>query len=154
MNTTTNTEVALDLDADFGSFDMAGVADLPEYVHFPNGAHHVKVSIKLDKKDGKRSVKFNFKYVAALELADDTETVPNAGDMDGTYYGIDNEFGAGMLKKDSAVLFAHFGSANILELSRQVIDLDVVLVCKQRHGINKTSKEATINMNIVSLAVM
>ena len=137
----------------FDDFDMEGVADLPEFVLFPIGAHTVKTTMKLDVKDGKRSVKLSFTYVSPMELANPEDAVPNAGDMDSTMYFIDSDYGAGACKKSLSAIMQHFGTTNLRALSEQVIDLECVLVNKHRAD-KREGKQDNKYCDIVSLNVI
>lgn len=147
MSNTNNSTVDLDK-----LFDMTldDLADLPEFLVFPAGAHRVTIDIERKVVNNHPSAELKMKLIETLEMADSTAPVLAAGTESSVLYMMDNEFGQGKFKAMIKPIMAHFATASVLEAIGQSKDLEVVVVTKVR-----TNKEKAVDYTeIVSLTVL
>jgi hypothetical protein len=132
------------------------LADMPSISLFPNGAHKVTLSNKIDPV--KASVMFTMTYIEPLELADPTSSTPAAGDKNSVFFnlkkkdGSANEYAQGALKNIVKVLQAQFGGSTTTEVLEAAKNAEVAVVTKIRVG--KGEYEGRDNIDIVKVEVL
>lgn len=139
----------VDLDA---LFDMTldDLADLPEFMVFPAGAHKVTINIERKVVNEHPSAELKMTVVQTLEMADATATPLAAGTESSVLYMMDNEFGQGKFKNMIKPIMEHFSTTSVLEAIQKSAGLEVVVVTKVRQNKDKTAEYT----DIVSLTVL
>jgi hypothetical protein len=134
------------------------LADLPENKPFPVGAHQAKMLLSFPKiepgKPAKSMVICKFLYTAPLELANSTDTPPNAGDESTLFFnlkkkdGTANTYGQGQLKMCLQVLnqMGIQGATNreTIEMAKAGVDVAIVTGLQVYQGNS--------NMTLVKIA--
>lgn len=149
MSNTQNLDSILDATLD-------ELADMPSIVPFPNGAHKVTLSFKLDDK--KVAVSLQLTYIEALEIPDTDAIIPAAGDKCGLYFGLKtkegkaNEFAQGALKNILNALKETYPGNSMKEIMASAEGAEVAVVTKIRVG--KGEYEGRDNIDIVKLEVL
>lgn len=125
------------------------IADLPEFLTFPAGAH--KVTISWEKKEINQSpaVSLNMTYIEPIELTSPDAVAPNTGDKSSCLFMLSNEWGLGALKKATKDLAESIGTSKLAEILEQTEGFEVVVVTKVR-----TNKEKTATYTDVTKMVM
>jgi len=143
MTSTTDLDSLLDISLD-------DIADLPEFKVFPAGAH--RCTMKLEKKQIGTHPAWELKLTAieTVELADPAETPLVTGTESSVAFMMDNEFGAGNLKKVITPIAQHFGIGKMGELAEASNGTEVLAVTKQRQNKDKTATY----LDVVSLQVL
>lgn len=132
------------------------LADMPSIVPFPDGAHKVKLSFKVDDK--KAAVILTITYIEPVEIPDTTAVVPAAGDKNGVYFGLktkegkSNEYAQGALKNILVALKESFPGSTSKEIMASAEGAEVVIVTKVRFG--KGEYEGKDNIEIQKLGVL
>lgn len=148
MNDTNYTDIDALLD---GTLD--DLADLPEFKPFPAGAHKVSITLEateISKKMKKPCVEASLVYIEPVELADDTETPPKAGDTSNSLYMLDNEFGQGGLKKILEPLKEALGTSSIRDTIAACKSVEVIVLTYLQ--VDKKDKDK-VYLKIKELAV-
>lgn len=127
------------------------LADMPEFIKYPAGAHQVvieKIESKVINKAPYLEVKFKLRET--LELAEPTDVAPVAGTESSVLFKMDNEFGQGSFKAVITPIAKHAGTASIRDAIAAAAGMEVVIVTKLKDNKDKTDKF----MSIVSLTVV
>ena len=135
---------------DLLDISLDDIADLPEFKVFPAGAH--RCTMVLEKKQIGTHPAWELKLTAleTVELADPAETPLEVGTESSVAFMMDNEFGAGNLKRVITPVAQHFGIGKMGELAEASKGTEVMAVTKQR-----TNKEKTATyLDVVSLQVL
>lgn len=131
------------------------LADMPSITPFPNGAHKVKLTFKIDDK--KLSIQMAMEYIETLELSDPTSVAPAPGDKNTIFFnlkkkdGAANEYAQGALKEVLKVLAPVFpGSTR--ETLTAAEGVEVAVVTKVRVG--KGEYEGKDSIDIVKMEIV
>ena len=116
------------------------LADLPTFKPFSPGAHKVLATFGTKEINGKAAVTLDFTYVELIELADENDEAPKAGDTANTMFMLDNEFGQGNLKKCALPFCAALNLETIREVIEQVKDVECVIISTVRKDKNDPDK--------------
>lgn len=114
------------------------LADAPSIKAFPDGAHKVKLSFKLDLT--KQSVQMKMTYVECVELGSPTEIAPEPGDVNVVFMnlkkkdGTNNEYAQGALKEIVKVLSPVFPGASTKAVLEAAEGCEPIVVTKVRRG--------------------
>ena len=142
-----NNENSLDSLLDISLDD---IADLPEFLVLPAGAHRVTINFENKKIKEHPAVEVTLKVLETLELSDPSETPPEVGAESSVAYMMDNEYGQGNFKKLAKVLCEHHGIGNIKQAIEASQGMEVLVVTKKRQN-----KEGTQTyLDIVSMQVL
>lgn len=143
----TNTDMNLD---DLLDISLDDIADLPEFKVFPAGAH--RCTMALEKKEINKHPAWELKLVAieTVELADPAEVPLEQGTESSVAFMMDNEFGAGNLKRVITPIAQHFGVSKLGELAEASKGAEVLAVTKTRQNKEKSQTY----LEIVSLQVL
>lgn len=132
------------------------LADMPSITPFPDGAHKVTLSFKLDEK--KVAVMLQLTYVEALEIPDTDATIPSPGDKNTIYFGLKtkegkpNEYAQGALKNVLNSLKDSYPGNSMKEIMASAEGAEVAVVTKIRYG--KGEYEGKDNIDIQKLEVI
>lgn len=131
------------------------LADMPSITPFPNGAHKVKLTFKIDDK--KLSIQMAMEYIETLELSDPTSVAPAPGDKNTIFFNLKkkdntpNEYAQGALKEVLKVLAPVFpGSTR--ETLTAAEGVEVAVVTKVRVG--KGEYEGKDSIDIVKMEIV
>jgi hypothetical protein len=120
------------------------LADMPEFRPYPVGTHRVNATLvnKTEKKNwvnGHPGYELKMKAIETIELANTEDTPLQQGAETGVLYLLDNEMGQGSFKKILASVAEKLGPASNRELAAQVVNLECLVVTKQRQNKDKTA---------------
>jgi len=146
MNTDTDVQASLDGILDSQLDDLA---DLPEFLVFPAGAHKVTITLESKEVNKHPSIECKMKVVETLELANPTDTPMVAGTESSVLYMLDNEFGVGKFKELMKPLAAHFGGTSVRETMASAQGAEVVVVTTVR--TNKATKVSYTDIKSLSV---
>jgi len=109
------------------------LADLPEFLVFPNGVHRVTISWEKKEVNKHPCVELKMKAIETVELANSTDTPLVAGAETSVLYMMDNEFGQGAFKDVMKVLAPACGTTKVSETleASKGMEVQVVTVAKQ-----------------------
>ena len=131
MNDQTNLDSLLDISLD-------DLADLPEFLVFPAGAHRCTVNFETKKIGEHPAVEVKLTLLEVMELSNASDTPPETGAESSCAYMLDNEFGQGNFKKLMTPLGQHFGVNKLSEIVEAAKGMEAVVVTKQRKNKDKT----------------
>ena len=133
-------------------FDVSldDIADLPEFMVFPAGAHRCTISFESKKIGTHPALEAKLTLLETVELVDPTDAIPAVGSESSVAYMLDNEYGKGKMKKMLKPLAELFGTSRISELLDAANGTEVLVVTKQRQNEKKTATY----MDIVTLQVI
>jgi len=147
MSDTTNLDNLDEIDSLLDK-NLDDIADLPEFKVFPAGIH--KCTIAWERKDFERNVdgskkqvphmQLTLTYLETLELTDQGEELPKAGDKCSTAYDLTNEFALGALKKAVKTLAEAYGG-NLKQTIKETNGFEVAAVTTLRKDKNDKDKK-------------
>lgn len=127
------------------------LADMPEFLKYPAGAHKVIIIGFTQKVVNKHpSFELGMKLVETLELADPTDAPVAPGTETAVLYMMDNEIGQGSFKDVIKPIGAALGTGSMREILEGAKGMEVVVVTKIQP---KKDDPEVKYMKIVSLAV-
>lgn len=147
----TFTEISLDMDLD-------DIADLPAFISFPTGAYIVSLDEGMkSKKIGEHAsveVAMTLKSIEEMdpENLDPGEEAPKTGDIATQAFLLDNEYGAGNLKKFATPIRKFLEVSTIRETMAGSKGLELLIVTKRRKGKNENKDKNY--MDIVKVEVI
>jgi hypothetical protein len=131
------------------------LADAPSTEIFPEGAHKVSFSSKIDNK--KLQVQITFTYIEPLEISDPTAVPPALGDKNFLFIslkkkdGTANEIGQGELKNVVKALSERFPGNSTREILEAAEKAEVAVVTKVKKGNEQYPDD---KLRLVSLEVL
>ena len=134
MSNTVNLDALLDSSLD-------DLADLPEFVVFPAGAHHCTAFLESKEVNDSPCIELKLKLIETKEYAnpEDAAKPLAAGAESSVLFNLTNEFGQGKLKPIAKELAQHFGVIKLSEvLEAAKGGVEVMAVTKQRQNKDKT----------------
>ena len=126
------------------------IADLPEFMIFPAGAHRCTISFEAKQIGTHPAVEAKLVLLETVELANPSDSIPKEGSESNVAYMLDNEYGQGNLKKLLKPLAAHLGLSQVPKILEESNGTEVLVVTRQRQNKEKTQTY----LDIVSLQVM
>ena len=147
MNTNTNAQVDIDSLLDVSLDD---IADLPEFMVFPAGAHRCTIAFEKKMIGTHPAVELKLTALETVELTDPSETPLEAGTESSVAYMLDNEFGQGNMKKVMKPLAEHFGITQVSQLMEAAKGTECLVVTKKRQNKDKTATY----LDVVSIQVI
>lgn len=132
--TTANLDALLDASLD-------DLADLPEFVVFPAGAHHCTAYLESKEVNNNPCIELKLKLIETKEYAnpEDAAKPLEAGAESSMLFNLTNEFGQGKLKPIARVFGTHFGLSKLSEIIEATKDgVEVMAVTKTRQNKDKT----------------
>lgn len=147
MSDTTNLDNLDDIDSLLDR-NLDDIDDLPEFKTFPAGIH--KCTIAWERKDIEKTIdgtkkkvphmQLTLTYMETLELADQADKLPKAGDKCNTAYDLTNEFAMGALKKAVKTLAEQY-AGNLKATIKETNGFEVAAVTKTRKDKNDKDKQ-------------
>lgn len=140
------------MSANFDILDatLDDIADLPEFLTLPAGAHKVTINWEQKTINSHPSLSLNMTYIEALELASPDAVAPNAGDKSSCLFMLDNEYGLGALKKATKGLAEALGVTKLSDIVAQSEGFEVIAVTKIR---SKKDDKSVTYTDVVNMEV-
>jgi len=127
------------------------LADMPEFLPYPNGAHVCTIKFEAKTINAKSAIELSLVAVSTEELENPAEDKPLvAGAETSILYMLDNEYGQGSLKKDTAGLKEATGATTMRALFEAVNGAQALVVTKKRYD----KKREQYFTGIVSIALI
>lgn len=141
-------EISVDIDSILDS-SIDDLADLPEFLVFPNGVHKVIINFEKKTVNNHPSVEMKMKAIETVELANAADTPLEAGAESSVLYMLDNEFGQGSFKALMKTLAEATGTQKISEAMEAAQGMEVQVVCKVRQNKDKSQSYTSVTKIIV-----
>lgn len=127
------------------------LADLPEFLQAPSGAHRSSIDFFGVKKIGDREmVELKFKAIETVELANPTEDQPLPSSAEySVVFNLENEFGQGAFKEVMKALAPVVGGSSNREIMENSKGTEVLTVM-----VRKADKNGTMRSNLKKLEVL
>ena len=127
------------------------LADLPEFLLAPSGAHRATIKSFVVKKIGEKQMpELTFTAIETVELADPTEDQPlTPGTEYSVVFGLDNEYGQGAFKEVMKALTPAVGGGSNREVMENSKGTEVLTVM-----LKKADKNGTMRSNLKKLEVL
>jgi hypothetical protein len=126
--------------ADLKSSSFDAIDDLPEFAVPPNGHYQLCLDMKEKEVNGKECIEASFTVEDVLGLENPNAVPPKVGDKFSCLYQVDNEFGAGLLKKLLKPIFEASGASNYGAAMEAANGMTIAATVKQRFDKDDKTK--------------
>ena len=106
--------------------------DVPMFVTWPDGAYRCSVTLTLKEINEQPVAEALYTLKEVLELANPSDTAPQAGATNNEAFFLSKEIGQGKLKEFLLPFATHFGEPNVQALIDLIKNIEVDVVNKAR----------------------